>query len=198
MTTNPNPFFARGFGASASWLDLVNSELWDGFGNFTECLDDPRWLRAFLRYWKLRIPAKNPAALKALRELRALLRHLVETNSAQGSLSRDDLAKLNDWLKVPVYPTLVESQSGFALALRPAQIGWQSEVASIARGFADSLLHQAKGHLKICANDDCRWIFVDRSKGNVRRWCSDATCGNRDRVRRARAAQAKHKIQQIR
>jgi predicted RNA-binding Zn ribbon-like protein len=77
-----------------------------------------------------------------------------------------------------------------ALSLQPAQIGWPSEIAAIARSFADSLLDEPKGHLKICANNDCRWIFVDRTKGNVRRWCSDATCGNRDRVRRSRARRA--------
>jgi predicted RNA-binding Zn ribbon-like protein len=189
MTATPDPFSSRGFGASAPWLDLVNSELYDGFGNFTECLDDPRWVRAFLRYWKLHIPADDPGALNALRELRALLRHLVEKNSAQSSLDSSDIAKLNVWIKVPVFPKLVESQSGLALTLQPAQNGWPFEVASVARNFVDSLLCEPRGHLKICANDDCRWIFVDRTKGNVRRWCSDATCGNRDRVRRSRAHQ---------
>jgi predicted RNA-binding Zn ribbon-like protein len=189
MKQTLNPFSTRGFGASAPWLDLVNSELWDGFGNFTECLDDPRWIRSFLRYWKLHIPTRDGKALKALRELRAVLRHSVESNSANGVLSPEDVQKLNSWLKVPVYAALVESQSGFALTLQPAQVGWQSEVARIARSFADSLVHEARGHLKICANPDCRWIFIDRTKGNVRRWCSDATCGNRDRVRRARRKQ---------
>jgi predicted RNA-binding Zn ribbon-like protein len=189
--TPADPFAVHGFGASAPWLDLMNSELWDGFGHFTECLDDPRWVRSFLRYWKLRIPASNPAALRALRELRALLRQLVEKSAAAGSLNASDLAELNDWLKVPVFPQIVESQSGFTLALEPAQMGWRAEIAGIARSFVESLIQERKGHLKICANDDCRWVFVDRTKGNVRRWCNDATCGNRDRVRRARAAQCK-------
>jgi predicted RNA-binding Zn ribbon-like protein len=189
MKQTPDPFSTRGFGASSPWLDLVNSELWDGFGNFTECLDDPRWVGSFLRYWKLRIAPGDSKARKTLRELRALLRQLIEASSANGFLSPENVAKLNSWLKVPVYPALVESPSGFTLSLQPAQGGWQSEVARIARGFADSLLHEAKGHLKICANEDCRWIFVDRTKGNVRRWCNDATCGNRDRVRRARRRQ---------
>jgi predicted RNA-binding Zn ribbon-like protein len=189
MKTVPSdPFSSRGFGASAPWLDLVNSELYDGFGNFTECLEDPRWVRSFLRHWKLPIPPDDRGALAALRELRALLRHLVEKNRAEGSLDSSDISKLNAWLKVPVFPKLVESQSGLALALESAQDGWASEVASVARNFVDSLLCEPRGHLKICANDACRWIFVDRTKGNVRRWCSDATCGNRDRVRRSRAA----------
>jgi predicted RNA-binding Zn ribbon-like protein len=190
MTASSDPFVSRGFGAPAPWLDLVNSELYDGFGNFTECLDDPRWVRSFLRFWKLRIPPGDSAALQALRELRSLLRELVEKNSASGAFDSTDIARLNGWLKVPVFPKLVENQNGLALSLQPAQIGWPSEIAAIARSFADSLLDEPKGHLKICANNDCRWIFVDRTKGNVRRWCSDATCGNRDRVRRSRARRA--------
>jgi predicted RNA-binding Zn ribbon-like protein len=191
MTSAADPFSAHGFGASAPWLDLVNSELWDGFGHFTECLDDPRWVRSFLRYWKLHIPPESAVALKELRELRALLRQLVEKSAAHSSLNAADLAKLNDWLKVPVFPRIVESQSGFTLALEGAETGWHAQVAGIARSFMESLIQERKGHLKICANEDCRWVFVDRTKGNVRRWCKDATCGNRDRVRRARAGQKK-------
>jgi predicted RNA-binding Zn ribbon-like protein len=187
MPVLPDPFSSRGFGDTSPWLDLVNSELYDGFGNFTECLDDPRWVRSFLRHSKLHIPQDEPAALHALRELRVLLRHLVEKNSTQRALDSSDVAKLNAWLKVPVFPKLVESQNRLTVSLQSAQSGWVSEVAVIARSFADSLVNERKGHLKICANQDCRWVFIDRTKGNVRRWCSDATCGNRDRVRRSRA-----------
>jgi predicted RNA-binding Zn ribbon-like protein len=185
---SPDPFPAHGFGASAPWLDLANSAMWDGFGHYTDWLADPRWIRSFLRYWHLRIPGGTPEAIKALHELRDFLRHLVEKDSVHSSLGAVDLAKINVWLKVPVFPQIVENQSGFALELQAAQFGWQSEVAAIARSFVESLLHESKGHLKICANTDCRWIFIDRTKGNVRRWCNDATCGNRDRVRRSRAA----------
>jgi predicted RNA-binding Zn ribbon-like protein len=186
MIGSSDPFSMHGFGASVPWLDLVNSELYDGFGHFTECLEDRRWVRSFLRFWKLRIPAGSPEAINALRALRSVLRRLVEKNAA-GTLSAGDLIALNAWLKVPVIPELVESQSGFALELRAAQIGWPSEVAAIARSFAEALIREPGGRLKTCANDECRWVFVDRTKGNVRRWCNDKTCGNRDRVRRARA-----------
>jgi predicted RNA-binding Zn ribbon-like protein len=185
MNQNSDPFSGRGFGASAPWIDLANSELYDGFGNFTECMDDLRWVRSFLRYWKLRLPANHAEARKSLRGLRTLLRRLV-AKTAETKINSDDLEDLNAFLKVPVFPRLVESQSGFGLELEPAELGWRSEVAAIARSFMDSLIRERAGHLKICANEDCRWIFVDHTKGNVRRWCSDATCGNRDRVRRAR------------
>lgn len=191
MNRPTNSFYARGFGASAPWIDLVNSALLDGFGNRTECLDDPVWVRTFLQYWKLRGTFREPEPRKALRDLRDLLRHLVEKGGSQGSLSSEDLAELNAWLKIPIYALLVENQSGFALRLQPAKSGWRAALAEIVRSFADSLIQQPLERLKICANVDCRWVFVDRTKGNVRRWCDDKTCGNRDRVRRSRAAHRK-------
>jgi predicted RNA-binding Zn ribbon-like protein len=38
-------------------------------------------------------------------------------------------------------------------------------------------------HLKLCADETCRAVFYDRSKNHSGRWCSMATCGNRNKVR---------------
>jgi CGNR zinc finger len=43
--------------------------------------------------------------------------------------------------------------------------------------------------LLICGNPHCRLVFIDESKSGTRRWCDDAGCGNRDRVRRHRATE---------
>ena len=43
------------------------------------------------------------------------------------------------------------------------------------------------GHFRICANDGCRWVFEDTSRGGRRRWCDMASCGNRAKVRRFRS-----------
>ena len=37
--------------------------------------------------------------------------------------------------------------------------------------------------LKMCASEECQWIFFDRSKPGNRRWCSSARCGNRQKTR---------------
>lgn len=37
--------------------------------------------------------------------------------------------------------------------------------------------------LRMCASDECKWIFFDRSKPGNRRWCSSALCGNRQKTR---------------
>lgn len=39
------------------------------------------------------------------------------------------------------------------------------------------------GRLRMCASEECQWIFFDRSKPGNRRWCSSARCGNRQKTR---------------
>jgi predicted RNA-binding Zn ribbon-like protein len=44
--------------------------------------------------------------------------------------------------------------------------------------------------LKLCTDDDCRWVFFDRSKNHSSRWCSMESCGNRAKARRFRQKRA--------
>jgi predicted RNA-binding Zn ribbon-like protein len=41
--------------------------------------------------------------------------------------------------------------------------------------------------IKMCAADDCHWVFVDRSRNRMGRWCATDVCGNRMKTRRYRA-----------
>jgi predicted RNA-binding Zn ribbon-like protein len=43
--------------------------------------------------------------------------------------------------------------------------------------------------MKICGNEDCRWLFYDRSKNQHGHWCNMDTCGNRIKNRQLRARQ---------
>jgi predicted RNA-binding Zn ribbon-like protein len=41
--------------------------------------------------------------------------------------------------------------------------------------------------LKLCSSQPCRWAFYDRSKNHSSRWCTMASCGNREKARRFRS-----------
>ena len=43
--------------------------------------------------------------------------------------------------------------------------------------------------LKVCADEDCRSVFYDRSRNHSGRWCSMQACGNRNKVRAWRERQ---------
>ena len=188
MIPASHPFRIHKFGQAAPWVDLANSEMWDGYGHLTDFLDDPQWISDFLEFWRFRVSVPGPAVLRDLRELRKLLRGFAVKTTNGATIQPRDLEALNSWLKVTVFRRLVENQNGLRLAHEPVQIGWPAVLALIADSLAEALATHQHDRLKICANSDCAWIFVDRTKGRVKRWCSDATCGNRDRVRRSRAA----------
>jgi predicted RNA-binding Zn ribbon-like protein len=41
--------------------------------------------------------------------------------------------------------------------------------------------------LKACANEECAWVYYDRSRNQQGSWCDMAACGNRLKNRRLRA-----------
>jgi predicted RNA-binding Zn ribbon-like protein len=40
--------------------------------------------------------------------------------------------------------------------------------------------------IRTCGGPDCGWIYVDRSRNGLRRWCQMRTCGTREKSRRRR------------
>jgi predicted RNA-binding Zn ribbon-like protein len=182
--------FDEKFTPQSTWLDLVNSQQWDGFGRLTDHLLEQGWVARFLRYWRVR-PEKivGTEPITELSEIRVALRQATEKIASGRGINRRDIHALNRFLKTPSYPHLVIKGKQVRIELRPVRLNWAWIKSQIAASFAESLL----GHpnrIKICANSGCRWAFHDATKGNIRRWCNDRRCGNRDRVRRARARQS--------
>jgi len=177
-----------GFGSQFSWLDFVNSQERDGFGRLTDHLRNPSWLAGFLRHFHLAKSLPPSIPLRALADLREFLRGVAENFAAGQALSASDVRTLNATLMVPARQTLIQHQNGFREELLPVRSGWPWIMSRIAASLAETLTRYECERIKICANGGCRWAYYDVTKGNMRRWCNDRTCGNRDRVRRARAA----------
>ena len=183
------------FGTDGPWLDLVNSEQWDGFGRRADHLDDPAWLAAFLARWGwAAMVAGMPAPLPELRAARTDLRMLAEATAAGESPFAPLVARLDALLAEPVRRRLAADDGALAVKLESAAPGWPWVLAETVASAAAMLAPEDRRRVKVCANPGCRWAFVDRTRGNTRRWCNDLTCGNRDKVRRfrerAKAAQA--------
>jgi len=62
--------------------------------------------------------------------------------------------------------------------------GWSALVGDLLPALLE--LVRLRDRLTICGNPLCRLVFLDGSRSGTRRWCDDAGCGNRDRVRRHR------------
>jgi predicted RNA-binding Zn ribbon-like protein len=190
MPTSSSQFRAQGHGQTAAWLDLVNSEEWDTYGERRDWLDDPSWLRFFLDQWQFAAPAQKPFPAAKFRALRGALRMACEAIVAGGKIPPEALQLLNDALNLAGRHQMLERQNGWRLQFVPHSQGWDWVLAQTALSFASLLAGGDESRIKICLNRDCRWIFYDRTKARTRRWCSDKVCGNRERVRRARARMA--------
>jgi predicted RNA-binding Zn ribbon-like protein len=59
----------------------------------------------------------------------------------------------------------------------------------IALAAADLITSPSLGRVHVCPGENCAWLFLDVSRSGRRLWCSEETCGTRNRVRRWRTRQ---------
>jgi predicted RNA-binding Zn ribbon-like protein len=155
-----------------------------------EELTDPNTLKAWLVANGLMdaVQPVDEANLKHAIALREAMRGVIGANSG-----------------FPVYPvdlaTLNEAATASKLRMRfgadgrarlepdiPGPVGAMGRlVATLYSAMQD----QSWMRLKLCGSNDCRWAFYDRSKNHSSRWCTMASCGNREKARRFRT-QHKH------
>jgi predicted RNA-binding Zn ribbon-like protein len=55
----------------------------------------------------------------------------------------------------------------------------ESLLFPIARSLADLVCTEDFTYVKACERPPCTLLFLDRTRGHARRWCSMAVCGNR-------------------
>lgn len=120
--------------------------------------------------------------------LSSALRQLFSAVAEGGQPTAADMAILNAEVLEAMSRARVEQVDGRFVW------GWASEDTDlarvlwpIARSAADLLVSEDLAQVKTCAQDTCRWLFLDTSRNHGRRWCDMKVCGNRAKVRRYRA-----------
>lgn len=182
-------FMEHGHGKYGPWFDLVNSEEWDTYGNRFDHFQNPAWLPFFLRRWNFPKPQRSAFRVAPWLKLRGALRGICQAAAAGKPISSADVRALNQAMSVSGKQQLTHGQNGLRLEFMSDASGWKEILAETAKSFADLLSRGEMGRIKICRDPECRWVFYDQTKARTRCWCDDKTCGNRTRVRRARARQ---------
>jgi predicted RNA-binding Zn ribbon-like protein len=176
-------------------LDLINSVHYDYRGRKPpqDNLEQPEWMKIFSQRWHLPVTSPPDAlALASLRVLRTLLREMFEAIVADQQLTEAQIEKLNVFLAfTPMTRQLRSTESRMSLEVVPLQTGWNAALTQIAASWADLLSRTPWVCLRVCANPDCHWVFVDQSRSQSRRWCRQWACGNVMKVRRFRAQHAR-------
>jgi predicted RNA-binding Zn ribbon-like protein len=157
-----------------SYADLV------AWGRGAGLIARPEMLLAKAR----RAPTSAARALRGALGLRAAI-HAIFTAIAGGRAPAPrDLHILNLMLARELWR--------LGVARRPRGFDWtwsdantlESLCGPIAWWAARLLTSDEVAHLGRCANENCGWLFVDRSRRHNRRWCEMSECGSRAKARR--------------
>jgi len=176
------------------WADLINSDWRDyrGSGAREDRISNDSWIRPFLTRagWSGGLP--DSAGRAHLRDLRSLLRRMVDTLIAGKEIRAADLRAFNRVLAdSPAVSRLERKGSAWRLSQGPTAPGFEQVPAAIAFSFASMLAEGDPTRIKVCANPDCGWVIYDESHNRTRRWCDVKECGNLIKVRRFRARRSK-------
>src|SRR6185312_12970393 len=71
--------------------------------------------------------------------------------------------------------------------LEPEAEGIEGDMGRLMATFIAASGDPEWTRLKVCARPSCRNVFFDRSRNRSSRWCSMATCGNREKAMRFRS-----------
>lgn len=166
------------------FINTVGNRLGEAREKLTSAPEVERWARLaglLSSRERLRIiPPQRRALIAAREELYALFRPV----AAGLPVSSRSLAQLNRRLKQIAPLREITRDAG--------KFTWTWNSNGAANRLLAPILWDAAGLLvsgkfaKItqCADEDCGWLFLDRSQAGKRRWCSMADCGNRSKVRR--------------
>jgi predicted RNA-binding Zn ribbon-like protein len=150
-----------------------------------EELSDPNTLGAWLVTHELMDSgqAVTAADLKDAIAVREAIRGVIGANSG-GRVYPLDIATLNE------AATASRLRARFGAdgkaRLEPEAGGVAGAMGRIAAALFAAMADEDWSRLKLCGSQTCRWAFYDRSRNHSSRWCTMASCGNRQKARRFR------------
>jgi predicted RNA-binding Zn ribbon-like protein len=127
------------------------------------------------------------AMLETALDLRTHVRNYLQCEPVERGKDRDAIRSLNRALKL--FPLVVEAAGAGGVALSAVREDALAGLSSIVAEVYDGSRNGTLDRLKMCASEECRRVFFDRSKPSTRRWCMSSLCGNRMKTRNYRERQ---------
>jgi predicted RNA-binding Zn ribbon-like protein len=135
-----------------------------------------------------RDPVEAERRLERFQHLRNVLHRVAGQLSDGSPPDHATITELNHILRHGLhYHQLTTDEKGARYEITQVGDRLDQARAAIATSFAHFLADDAPDRLRVCANEGCRWVFVDRSPAGRRRWCDMRTCGNQAKAARHRA-----------
>jgi predicted RNA-binding Zn ribbon-like protein len=136
-----------------------------------------------------RDPEDSERLMRRIRRVRAALRDLLDAAVERRPPVEPALREVNRALRTQYIYELVPAADGVSLDHRHEGDPINGALARLSEAVARELTQGHPERLRVCANDECRWVFRDNSPAARRKWCDMSTCGNRAKAARHRARQ---------
>jgi len=127
--------------------------------------------------------------LVRIRRVRGALRELLDATVEERPPEASALREVNKALRAQYLIELVPASDGVSLDHRHEGDPVSGAMARLAEAVARELTQGESKRMRICANEECRWVFRDFSPAGRRKWCDMSTCGNRAKAARHRERQ---------
>jgi len=129
-------------------------------------------------------PRAAAVALKSARSFREAAFRVFIAIAQDRPPADIDLAEVNRLVKkAQAQLELVPVAGHYHLTWREADASPEQILWRIARATAELMTSDALLTVRICAGEACGWLFLDKSRNHLRRWCSMSDCGNRAKAR---------------
>jgi predicted RNA-binding Zn ribbon-like protein len=195
--------------ALSDGLDFVNTLSYnkgEGYDRFTDAPTAVTWLQHHALLHQEMVdailadaadPESEDRLLTRVRRVRDALRELLDAAVERRPAQAGALKEVNRALRAPYVIELVPAADGVSLDHRHEGDPISGAMARLAEAVTRELTGENSRRLRICANDECRWVFNDHSPAGRRKWCDMSSCGNRAKAARHRERQKQKTLDEL-
>jgi predicted RNA-binding Zn ribbon-like protein len=135
-----------------------------------------------------RHPHQAAAVLARAKDFREALNGLAAAIDAERQPNADVLKTIGECLAGAYANARLVPHDGTLQWAASAEDDLDRVLWEIGRAAGRLVVSPRLARVRACAAGDCGWWFVDETKNRSRRWCDMKICGNREKLRRFRAA----------
>jgi predicted RNA-binding Zn ribbon-like protein len=185
-------------------LDFTNTSSGRGFPSHQEHLRDFDTVMQWVEHARVMTPSDcafvRTSVVKRPKLARAIFERAVETRELIwmiGTALAEQRA-VSEELRASLTAAHAESLRFAEMKMRDGAYIWTWDpsrdvqaaiLGPITLSALTLLMEKELSRTKRCAGLECGWLFFDTTKNSRRRWCEMRVCGNRAKVRAARARQ---------
>ncbi len=160
-----------------SYVDLVGWSAQSG-------LIDEEQAGRLRRKAKRKVTASRETLVRA-RILREALFEIFSSAFLRTAPPTDALAVLNAEIPLAFSSQAIEiTDDGYQLKGMEEKDTLDLTLLPVVRSAVDLLTSLDLSRVRVCAAENCEWLFIDRSRNRTRQWCDMRVCGNRAKARR--------------